>query len=72
MYIFCVDLIYCTCYIVSLLLPLNTCTCTSIHFTFFYNYNREVQHYWVEHLECSGDLDGAIDECRSCGDYRSV
>ena len=41
-------------------------------FLLFYNYNREVQHYWAEHLECSGDLDGAIDQYRSCGDYRSV
>ena len=31
-----------------------------------------MQHYWAEHLECSGDLDGAIDQYRSCGDYRSV
>uniref|UniRef100_A0A1X7VEQ4 Uncharacterized protein n=1 Tax=Amphimedon queenslandica TaxID=400682 RepID=A0A1X7VEQ4_AMPQE len=34
--------------------------------------DKEVQHYWAEHLECSGDLDGAIDQYRACEDYRSV
>ena len=43
-----------------------------VYVLIFLTTTREVQHYWAEHLECSGDLDSAIDQYRACGDYRSV
>ena len=49
------------------------CACKCIFLClYFFSFIREVQHYWSEHLECSGDLDSAIDQYRACGDFRSV
>jgi intraflagellar transport protein 140 len=34
--------------------------------------DKVVQHFWAEHLECSGELDNALEQYRLCGDIQST